>query len=105
MQKGRPDRDGAHRQLFRKNREIIYKTQDVCWICGKPVDKSLKSPHPLSKTVDHKIPVAKGGHPSDLDNLALAHRKCNRMKSDKLFFEIEQPKEDKPEVTRDWRSF
>ena len=88
MDTRRSDRTPGNRAAFDKARKVILSTQDVCGICGKPVDKSLKSPHPLSKTVDHKIPVAKGGHPSDLDNLALAHRKCNRMKSDKLFFEI-----------------
>jgi 5-methylcytosine-specific restriction endonuclease McrA len=34
--------------------------------------------------VDHIIPVSKGGHPSDLSNLQLAHRCCNRQKSDRL---------------------
>lgn len=44
----------------------------------------LKFPHPLSATVDHIIPVSKGGHPSDLQNLQLAHFSCNRQKSDTL---------------------
>ena len=30
------------------------------------------------------LPVAKGGHPSDICNLQLAHMSCNRQKSDKL---------------------
>ena len=80
----RPDRDGTHRGQFEKNKKRIYATQEVCGICGKPVDFSLKYPHPLSKCVDHIIPVAKGGHPSDIDNLQLAHWTCNRQKSDKL---------------------
>lgn len=80
----RPDRSGTHRAQFDKNRKKIYATQTVCGICGKPVDFSLKSPHPLSACVDHIIPVAKGGHPSDIENLQLAHRSCNRLKSDKL---------------------
>lgn len=105
MRKIRPDREGAHRQLYEKNKQVIYKTEDICWICGQPVDKSLKSPDPMSKTIDHRIPVSKGGHPSDLDNLRLAHRKCNREKSDKLFYKPAKPKEIKEEVTRDWREF
>ena len=80
----RPDKEGPHRGQFEKNKKRIYVTQTVCGICGKPVDFSLKYPHPLSPTVDHIIPVAKGGHPSDIDNLQLAHRCCNRQKSDKL---------------------
>lgn len=105
MRKNRPDRAGAHRQLFEKNKKIIYSTQSVCWICGKPVDPALKSPHPLSKTVDHKVPVAKGGHPSAIENLALAHRACNRAKSDKLFYEPPRQEKKKQEITRDWRVF
>ncbi|MBR4681584.1 MAG: HNH endonuclease [Fibrobacter sp.] len=62
----------------------ILKTQTICGICGKPVDFSYKNPHPLAPTVDHIIPVSKGGHPSDISNLQLAHRCCNREKSDKM---------------------
>lgn len=80
----RPDRDGTHRGQFEKNKARIYATQDVCGICGKPVDFSYKYPHPLSPCIDHIIPVAKGGHPSDIGNLQLAHWTCNRQKSDKL---------------------
>ena len=80
----RPDRDGTHRTQFERNKKKIYATQEVCGICGRPVDKSLKYPHPLSKCIDHIVPVAKGGHPSDIDNMQLAHWTCNRQKSDKI---------------------
>lgn len=86
MRKGnkRPDQDGVHRIQFERNKKKILATSDVCGICGKPVDKSYRFPHPLSPVIDHIIPVAKGGHPSDLSNLQLAHWCCNRQKSDKL---------------------
>lgn len=80
----RPDRQGTHRAQFNSNKQRILRTQTVCGICGKPVDKSFKFPHPLSPSVDHIIPVDKGGHPSDIENLQLAHLCCNRFKSDKL---------------------
>ena len=80
----RPDRDGTHKAAFERNRKKILLTQDVCGICGKPVDKSLKFPHPMSPTVDHIIPIDRGGHPSAIENLQLAHFCCNRQKSDKL---------------------
>ena len=80
----RPDRNGVHRRQFDLNKKKIYATQTVCGICGKPVDFSKKYPHPLSPCVDHIIPIAKGGHPSDIQNLQLAHWSCNRQKSDKL---------------------
>ena len=80
----RPDRDGTHRLQFESNKKRIYSTQTICGICGKPVDFSFKFPHPLSPCIDHIIPVAKGGHPSAIENLQLAHMCCNRQKSDKL---------------------
>lgn len=85
MARNRPDQDGTHRLAFERNKKRIYATQTVCGICGKPVDFSLKYPHPLSACIDHIIPIAKGGHPSDIENLQLAHWTCNRAKSDKLF--------------------
>ena len=80
----RPDQSGTHRAQYDKNKKKIYATQRVCGICGQPVDFRLKWPDPLSPTIDHIIPVAKGGHPSDINNLQLAHFTCNRQKSDKL---------------------
>lgn len=80
----RSDRAPGNRGAYEKARAKILKTQTVCGICGKPVDFSLKYPHPLSPTVDHIVPVSKGGHPSDINNLQLAHRCCNRQKSDKV---------------------
>lgn len=85
MGKVRADRVGGANTTFLKNRQKIIKTQSVCGICGKPVDISIKDPHdPLSPVVDHIIPIAKGGHPYAMENLQLAHRWCNRQKSDKL---------------------
>ena len=85
----RPDKSGPHRTVFESNKQKILKTQSVCGICGRPVDKSLKYPDPMSACIDHIIPVNKGGHPSDLQNLQLTHLSCNRQKSDKLFREKE----------------
>lgn len=78
------ERYGVHLQEYKNNKKWIWKTQDTCAICGKPVDKSLKFPDPMSGTIDHIIPVDKGGHLSDRSNLQLAHFRCNRNKSNKL---------------------
>ena len=83
--KNRPDQNGKHEATYKKNKKRILDTQEICAICGNPVDKSLKFPNPLSPSVDHIIPIAKGGHPSDISNLQLTHLGCNREKSDKLF--------------------
>ncbi len=85
----RPDHNGTQRAQFDSNKKKIYATQRLCGICGNPVDFSLKFPHPLSPCIDHIIPVSKGGHPSELGNLQLAHMCCNRQKSDKLVIRTE----------------
>lgn len=59
----------------------------MCAICGQPVDKRLKFPHPMSATIDHIIPIAKGGHPASMDNLQLAHLIYNQVKSSRLTIE------------------
>ena len=84
---------GQHRANYERNRQRILKTQNTCGICGHPVDFSLKSPHPMSATIDHIIPIAKGGHPSDISNLQLAHWTCNRQKSDKIFKQGQKTKQ------------
>ena len=49
--------------------------QDICGICKQGIiDKS--------KTLDHIKPIAKGGR-NDIDNLQIAHLRCNQVKSDK----------------------
>lgn len=92
MSRYRPDREGPHRSAYEKNRKIILATQDVCGICGRPVDKSIPFPDPMAPVVDHIVPVDKGGHPSAIENLQLAHSCCNRAKSDKLYQEKEKKK-------------
>lgn len=80
----RKDQIGEFRTALEKNKKIIYATQTVCAICGQPVDMSLRYPHPMARSIDHIVPINRGGHPSDLSNLQLAHWTCNRAKADKL---------------------
>lgn len=109
--RNRPDKDGSHRLAADRNRQKILLTQTVCGICGKPVDKALRYPHPLSPCVDHIIPIARGGHPSDLGNMQLAHWTCNRQKSDKLLKRHRKAEEDEVISNRvlpqscDWASY
>ena len=88
----RSDHSGPHRAAYEKNKRRVIATGNTCGICGGDVDKSLKVPDPMSACVDHIIPIAKGGHPSALDNLQLAHAGCNRQKSDKIFKNMEEKK-------------
>lgn len=76
-----------------KRREIrrwLLATQDVCAICGKPIDKTLKTPHPMSPEVDEILPYSKGGSPIDRNNVQLVHRICNQRKGNKIYREGER---------------
>jgi 5-methylcytosine-specific restriction endonuclease McrA len=51
-----------------------------CHLCRRKVNPVLESPHDLSKTMDHLVPIADGGD-HEPANLALAHRICNTRRS------------------------
>ena len=80
----RPDRDGWAKAAYIKARKIIFASQTVCGICGRPVNFDLRFPDPWSATVDHIIPISEGGSPTDISNMQLAHFRCNRLKSTKI---------------------
>ena len=88
--RNRPDHDGTHRLAFDRNKRKILASESICGICGQPVDKRIPYPHPMAPCIDHIIPIDKGGHPSDISNLQLAHWKCNREKSNKLQYPVKQ---------------
>ena len=61
--------------------EIAERDGWRCHICGKRVRKDIGDTRRDSRaaTMDHLIPVSKGG-PHSRDNVALAHRGCNSRK-------------------------
>ena len=83
MSQGRADH-GSAKSSYLKAKKIIFASQSVCGICGRPVDFDKKFPDPWSATIDHIIPVSNGGAPASLENMQLAHSFCNRQKSTKL---------------------
>lgn len=70
--------------------EAIYERDcGCCWICSDTVDLNLQYPHPLSRSLDHVIPLSKGGS-HRLGNVALAHLRCNISKKDRLLAHLPQ---------------
>jgi 5-methylcytosine-specific restriction endonuclease McrA len=57
----------------------------VCHICSGLVDMSVSRVSRFGATVDHVVPISKGGLDS-LENVRLAHWICNIRKSDSLEF-------------------
>lgn len=55
-----------------------------CRLCGEIVDRSLPCLHPDAPTIDHIIPISRGGKHIRA-NVQLAHRKCNVRKGNGAF--------------------
>lgn len=48
----------------------------LCHLCGDEVEHHTDCVDPLSATIDHVVPLARGGEHS-WENVRLAHRQCN----------------------------
>jgi 5-methylcytosine-specific restriction endonuclease McrA len=88
-----------HRRIIRRGEPPCAYQR--CLYPGVPIDyRTTNHLDPLSYTVDHIIPLNKGGT-DELDNKAPMHRACNRDKSDK--HGDDQPKAGPAFVThRNW---
>jgi 5-methylcytosine-specific restriction endonuclease McrA len=72
---------GRQGRTWRKLCERVRRHQSVCWLCGKPIDKTLPHTDRMAFTVDHVIP--RTVDPSlalVYDNLRAAHLSCNSSK-------------------------
>jgi 5-methylcytosine-specific restriction endonuclease McrA len=63
--------------------DVFIRDGWVCGICDDQVDRSLRWPHPMSASLDHVIPLSRGGAHA-LSNVQLAHLRCNVRKGDSL---------------------
>jgi len=70
------DEGNATPELIQAKWEASNK---ACCLCGDPINPGIRSPDPMSLTVEHKIPIARGGR-HDIDNIDFAHRVCNSSK-------------------------
>lgn len=59
--------------------EIAARDGFRCQLCGHKVDMQITAPHPRSPSIDHVVPLAKGGDDTRA-NVQLAHRYCNTSK-------------------------
>lgn len=56
--------------------QICERDKWICQICNKKIDKNVEYPNLKVASLDHIIPVSKGGS-SDISNLRLTHYICN----------------------------
>ena len=71
-------------------KDLSIRDNDICWLCGKPVDwhdYTMQGDTFIAgnfyPSIDHVMPLARGGL-HEWDNVRLAHRICNTIKRDNI---------------------
>lgn len=59
-----------------KRLKVYERDQWKCYLCGEQLNKDTQVPDPLAPTLDHVVPISKGGSHT-YDNLRCACFKCN----------------------------
>jgi len=88
--KANPDKKRSNDQRYRakkrgvdlkkfSNIEIFERDGWMCGICGQKINRKLKWPHPRSKSLDHIVPLSRGGAHIP-QNVQAAHLRCNLSK-------------------------
>lgn len=63
--------------------EIAIRDESTCGICGDLVDLELSFPDVMSASIDHVIPLSRGGDDTKA-NVQLAHFGCNCAKGARM---------------------
>ena len=62
-----------------------------CWICGHDIPMNVDGrTHPFAFTLDHLVPLSRGGDLLDPLNARSAHRKCNSARGARMT--VQRPK-------------
>jgi hypothetical protein len=85
LRKNQKNIDRARYRTMRRSdgvkNKLYFQHNGKCAICNEPIDTSVKYPSPQSYSIDHIIPLSKGG-PERIENLQPTHLACNIAKSD-----------------------
>jgi len=63
--------------------ELVAQSEGKCGICREPIDTTLAWPDMQSLTLDHIMPLSRGGR-HRTDNCQPAHAVCNARKNDRV---------------------
>ena len=77
---------GAVQETYRRE-DIFERDAWMCGICGRAIDPQLRFPDQWSSSIDHIVPVSRGGNDTRA-NVQAAHLKCNISKQDRVGFKI-----------------
>lgn len=67
--------------------KLYFRDNGLCGICKQTIDIALKYPDPFTYSIDHIVPLSKGGAHA-LYNLQPAHLICNTQKSDNEHYTV-----------------
>lgn len=62
--------------------EVAVRDDFRCGLCGDSVPMTVRVPDPLAPTIDHIVPISKGGDDTRA-NVQLAHFRCNSVKGNR----------------------
>jgi 5-methylcytosine-specific restriction endonuclease McrA len=86
-----PKRRAIYEQGDDINHLILFELHNwICWVCRGPINRRLRFPNYSAATVEHIVPLCKGGTHT-WDNVAPSHARCNFEKGDRHPDEITGP--------------
>lgn len=94
--------DDIHSGAWKRMRARVMARESVCYLCGRPVDKSLPGTSPMGPSVDHVEARSRGGSVFDEQNLHLVHKICNSMKGSRTIQSFRYDQSRKKEHSRSW---
>lgn len=75
----------AHETIDLPN--LLARDKFKCGICAKAISVKHRYPHPLSPSIDHIIPLSKGGSHTWV-NVQASHHECNQLKRAKAMGQL-----------------
>ncbi|MFF9084414.1 HNH endonuclease [Streptomyces rubiginosohelvolus] len=69
---------------YRRLVAAVKALGDPCARCGHNIDPTLDARHPLSFTLDHVVPLSRGGNLLDPANARSMHRRCNSARGNRV---------------------
>ncbi|MFI6819254.1 HNH endonuclease [Nonomuraea sp. NPDC050328] len=81
-----PRSKGRTGRPYLRLRDTLRKSPGgrVCWICGEEIDMAAPPRTPRSWSLDHVVPLDKGGAETDPANARAAHYGCNSSRGSRM---------------------